>query len=122
MGIMNHVEPGSMVYTDGHPGYLNMHSYDHDWVNHSAGQYVNGMAHTNGIESFWALLKKGYVGTFHFFSFKHTHRYVDEFAYRLNSGPGNDFGIIADTIRDMEGKRLTYKQLKDGEPVIWLDE
>ncbi|MXZ90379.1 MAG: IS1595 family transposase [Chloroflexi bacterium] len=115
MAIGAHVEPGSTVYTDGHGGYQNMHAYNHDWVNHSAGEYVHGMAHTNSIESFWALLKRGYTGTFHFFTFKHLHRYVNEFAYRLNAGPGNDFGVIAETVLNMEGKRLTYKQLIGGE-------
>lgn len=119
--IMHHVEPGSVLYTDGHAGYRGMHAYDHDWVNHSAGEFVDGAAHTNSIESFWALLKRGYHGTFHFMSFKHLHRYANEFAYRLNAGPGNDFDIVGDTVRDMQGKRLTYKQLKAGEEPIWLE-
>ena len=71
------------------------------------------MAHTNGIESVWAVLKRGYIGTFHNFSQKHLQRYVDEFAFRLNEG-----NCKVDTIDRMEslvkcmgGKRITYKEL-----------
>ena len=53
-----------------------MSEYTHETVEHSVGEYVRDMAHTNGIESFWALLKRGYIGTFHHFSEKHMGRYV----------------------------------------------
>ena len=58
--------------------------FDHETVRHSVGEYVDGMAHTNGIESFWALLKRGYHGTYHHMSEKHLNRYVTEFAGRHN--------------------------------------
>ena len=61
-----------------------MSDYDHQAVNHSAKQYVDGMAHTNGIESFWTMLKRGYHWMFHKMSMKHLHRYVNEFAGRHN--------------------------------------
>ena len=111
--IFENVDPLSQVYTDGHGAYqsLTRHGYNHEWVNHGVGEYVCGQAHTNGIESFWALLKRGYVGVFHYMSWKHLHRYVNEFAYRLSEGPGNGFKTIANTFRRMGGKRLTYKQL-----------
>ena len=71
------------------------------------------MIHTNGIESVWAVLKRGYIGTFHHFSMKHCQRYVDEFAFRLNEG-----NVERDAIDRMKsvcsasaGKRLTYKEL-----------
>ena len=70
-----------------------------------------GLVTTNGIESFWALLKRGYVGTFHWMSWKHLHRYVEEFAYRHNSGKGNGFATIGAVVDCMVGKRLTYKRL-----------
>ncbi|MYC33513.1 MAG: IS1595 family transposase [Chloroflexi bacterium] len=121
--IMAKVEPGSTIYTDGHTGYahLSQLGYNHEWVNHSVGEFVNGMATTNGIESCWALLKKGYVGTFHWMSAKHLYRYCAEFMYRLNSGPGNGPKIMGATLRSMVGKRLTWDDLvygpEDGTPL-----
>ena len=111
--VFDNVEPGATVYTDGHPAYavLSRYGYDHAWVNHSVGEYVNGLATTNGIESFWALLKRGYVGTFHWMSWKHLHRYVNEFASRHNAGPGNGFRTIGGVVDQMVDKRLTYKAL-----------
>ena len=90
---------------------LSRYGYNHGWVNHSVGQYVNGLATTNGIESFWALLKRGYVGTFHYMSWKHLHHYVNEFASRYNAGPGNGFRTIGTVLQSTFGKRLTYKRL-----------
>lgn len=57
------VAGGSTVYTDDHKAYPSMKGVEHETVRHSVGEYVNGMAHTNGIESFWAMLKRGYHGT-----------------------------------------------------------
>lgn len=91
--IFARVMPGATLYTDEHASYqalppiglpLGIPAYDHHAVNHSAKQFVDGMAHTNGIESVWAVLKRGFYGTYHQFSRKHLQRYVDEFAYRLN--------------------------------------
>ena len=85
--VYQNVETGSTVYTDEHSGYKDLHlCYKHKAVRHSAKQYVDGMAHTNSIESVWAVLKRGYNGTYHNFSTKHLARYVDEFAFRLNGG------------------------------------
>lgn len=86
--IHRNVEPGSTVFTDDHIGCHGLHGVicNHASVKHSAKEYVNGMIHTNGIESVWALLKRGYTGTFHHFSLKHLQRYVDEFTFRLNEG------------------------------------
>ena len=111
--VFENVDPLSQVYTDGHGGYqgLTNAGYNHDWVSHSTGEYVKGKVHTNGIESFWALLKRGYIGTHHFMSWKHLHRYVNEFAYRYSEGPGNGFRTIAHTFDQMIGYRLTYKRL-----------
>jgi hypothetical protein len=58
--IASNVRLGSTVTTDEHVGYRGIKGYSHMAVRYSAGEYVNGMAHTNGIESFWALLKRGY--------------------------------------------------------------
>ena len=74
--IQKTVKRGSTIYTDDHAGYhrLPRKGYQHQALNHSANQYVDGMAHTNGIESVWAVLKRGLIGTFHHVSVKHLDR------------------------------------------------
>ena len=76
------------VYTDEHSGYskLSDYGYEHDSVTHSAKEFVKGMASTNGIESVWALLKRGFNGVYHHWSVKHCHRYVNEFSFRFERG------------------------------------
>ena len=71
-----------MVYTDESRSYKGL-PY-HQSINHTVAEWVNGQAHTIGLESFWSLLKRGYHGTFHHMSHKHLHRYVIEFARRHN--------------------------------------
>ena len=81
------VEPGSKIYTDDHSSYRLLDTeYQHKTVNHFANEYVKGMAHTNSIESFWAVLKRSLTGTYHHISMKHLARYVNEAAWRLNEG------------------------------------
>ena len=82
-------------------------------VNHSAGEFVRGMAHTNGIESVWAVLKRGLNGVYHHASVKHLGRYVDEFAFRLNEGnvARHTLERLGSFIDGVAGKRLTYKAL-----------
>ena len=108
--IAEHTAPGATVYTDDHGGYQGM-PFDHEAVNHSAGEYVRGMAHTNGIESFWAMLKRGYQGTFHHFSEKHLQRYVDEFAGRHNVREADTVDQMREVVAAMTGKRLMYRDL-----------
>ena len=114
--IRDNVETGSTVYSDGHAGYTSLPrlGYNHEWVDHSAGEFVDGMATTNGIESHWALLKRAYVGTFHLMSEKHLHRYCSESEFRHNAGPGNGLNTVAKTLKAMMGKRLTWDELVDG--------
>lgn len=109
--IKENIVAGSTLYTDEHRGYLGMTGYDHSTVNHSAGEYVNGMASTNGVESFWALLKRGYYGTFHHISEKHLHRYISEFSTRHNMIGMSSNECFATTIRMMVDKRITFAQL-----------
>ncbi len=112
--IQANVSNGSCVITDEFAAYrgLNRHGYNHQTVNHTAGEYVRKFyIHTNGIESFWALLKRGHYGIYHFMSPKHLHRYVNEFAFRQNTREAGTMGFIDMTIGRMIGKRLTYKGL-----------
>jgi transposase-like protein len=111
--IYDNVEKNSTVYTDEHRGYTNLTGYKHSAIKHSAGEYVNGMASTNGIESVWAVLKRGYVGTFHNISVKHLALYVNEFTFRLNDGNVKIHTLdrINSLVDGVVGKRLTYKNL-----------
>ena len=108
--VGDHAAKGATIYTDDHGGYQGM-PFDHETVKHSINEYVNGMAHTNGIESFWSLLKRGYHGTFHHISSKHLHRYVNEFATRHNMRPKDTEAMMAETVSRMVGKRLMYRDL-----------
>ena len=84
--VRNAVAPNTTLCTDEHAAYDRMPEFDHKTVCHSAKQFVDGMAHTNGIESVWAVLKRAFYGVFHSFSVKHLQRYLNEVCYRLNSG------------------------------------
>ena len=109
--VKANVKPGTALYTDTHPSYQGLGAdYDHQAVAHSLGEYVreHGVS-TNSVESFWALLKRGYIGTHHWWSTEHCHRYVDE--YRLNAGPDNNPPTMGRTLDGMIGKRLTYREL-----------
>ena len=103
---------GATVVTDAFRSYAGLSdAYTHKTVNHSVGEYVRDQAHTNGIESFWALLKRGHYGIFHSMSGKHLHRYVNEFTFRHNTKQAGTMGFIEATVGRMVGKRLTYKEL-----------
>lgn len=105
-------EAGATVFTDESRAYIGLRRrYRHAAVKHSAGEYVRGMAHTNGIESFWAMLKRAYHGTFHHFSAKHMQRYIDEFALRQSLREADTVDLMATVVARMIGRRLTYKQL-----------
>ena len=107
--VAENVEPGAKVYTDDHGGYVGL--LNHETVRHSAKEYVNGPAHTNGIEAFWSMLKRGYVGTYHWMSPKHLHRYVDEFSGRHNQREADTIDQMVAMVQGMEGKRLRYRDL-----------
>lgn len=110
--IHENVRPGSTIYTDDNPSYGGV-ANRHYTVNHSAKEYVNGMAHTNGIESVWAVLKRGVNGTFHHVSKKHLHRYLDEFTFRLNDGSCEVDTIdrMESLVKGMGNRRIPYKVL-----------
>lgn len=109
--IGKNVAKGSQVYTDEAKAYKGLVDFEHESVSHSAGEYVREMAHTNGIESFWSVLKRGYVGTYHNMSYKHLPRYINEFAGRHNVRPLNTLVQMMKVIDNMEDTRLTYREL-----------
>ena len=94
----------NQLFTDQHPGYRGLPN--HQVVRHSQGEYVRGSAHTNGIESFWSMLKRGYIGIYHTWSFKHLHRYVNEFAGRHNLRELDTSSQMEELARGMGGRRL----------------
>ena len=98
------------VYTDDYKAYHGM-PFDHETVRHSVSEYVRDQAHTNGIESFWAALKRGYHGVYHHMSPKHLDRYVNEFAGRHNNRNADTIDQMAAITRGMAGKQLRYKDL-----------
>ncbi len=110
--IADRLLPGSQIYTDDHGGYTRLWiDFEHASVRHSVKEYVKGQAHTNGIESFWALLKRGYYGTYHKMSAKHLNRYVNEFSGRHNMRELDTADQMAAMARGMNGKRLRYRDL-----------
>jgi len=103
---------GASVYTDEAAAYGALDGdYDHRAVNHSAGEYVRGEVHTNGIESFWAILKRAYMGTYHRLSEKHLERYVREFARRHNIRDFDTEDQMKEVVAGMVGRRLMYDDL-----------
>lgn len=111
--VSKNAPAGATIVTDEFSAYnrLSAHGFTHLRVKHSVGQYVRDMAHTNGIESFWALLKRGHYGIYHYMSAKHLHRYVKEFSFRHNTARSGTMPFINATIERMAQKRLTYKDL-----------
>ena len=80
-------------------------------AHHRNGEYVKGEAHTNGVESFWASLKRGYYGVYHKMSVKHLQRYINEFSQRVTVRPMHTIDQINLIISGLVGKRLTYRDL-----------
>ena len=107
--VLDQIEPGAKVYTDEHGGYRGLPN--HETINHSVGRYVDGMAHTQGIESFWSMLKRGYHGTYHRMSAKHLQRYVNEFAGRHNQRTDDTKDQMSAIVTGAVGRRLMYKDL-----------
>ena len=103
------VQPGAKIYTDDARAYIGLPN--HESVKHSVGEYVRGQAHTNGVESFWSLLKRGYQGIYHKMSPKHLDRYVHEFATRHNIRDADTLEQMQLVVAGMARKRLKYADL-----------
>ena len=113
--IQQNVKAGSTLHTDEAAAYdgIKAAGFEHDTVNHSAGEYVRDDVTTNGMESVFAVLKRGLIGVYHHASQKHLDRYVDEFAFRLNEGNVKNHTLtrLDSFVDGVAGKRLTYKAL-----------
>jgi transposase-like protein len=105
------VAHGSTVCTDEYRSYNGLENYNHLRVNHSLGLYVDGVATTNSIESFWSLFKRGFIGVYHQMSPLHLNRYIDEFSFRHNLNKFTCAEILNRVFYNANAKRLTYKQL-----------
>ena len=108
--VADHAAPSATVYTDEAAAYKGM-PFKHESVRHSTGEYVREMAHTNGIESFWAILKRAHRGVYHKISPKHLQRYIDQFAAKHNIRERDTIDQMGAVARSMAGKRLPYRTL-----------
>ena len=99
-----------MVITDDFMAYRTLRrDFNHKYVSHSLGEYVKGQVHTNTIEGYFSLLKRGVTGVFHHASKKHLHRHLHEFDFRYNMRKAEDGVIASLLINNTEGKRLFYR-------------
>ncbi len=118
--VRKHVEAGSALYTDFLLSYEGLASdYAHQVVDHAV-EYVNGRVHTNGLENFWSLLKRGINGTYVSVEPFHLFRYLDEQTFRYNNRKNmSDADRFAAALSQVAGKRLTYAEVtgKVGETV-----
>ena len=111
--MLSQVTINSKVVTDAYRAYSSLAAtYQHISIKHTEGNYITiGDAHTNTIEGFWSLLKRGVIGIYHQVSPKHLHRYCNEFTFRYNSRLVKDVVRFEDAIKNVNGKRLTYANL-----------
>ena len=108
--VADSAKPGATVYTDDAAAYEGIPN-PHESVKHSVSEYVDGMARTNGIESFWSMLKRAHKGTFHKISPKHLQRYVSEFAGKHNIRDSGTLAQMRDTVARLVGRNLLYRDL-----------
>ena len=109
--VRDTAEPGAALYTDALKSYNGLDAdYEHATIDH-AETYVNGRVHTNGIENFWALLKRGLHGTYVSVAPMHLFRYIDERVFTFNMRDLNDLGRFTVLLQQVSGRRLTYAEL-----------
>ena len=108
--VEERTEPDATVYSDEHPSYRGV-DREHETVEHGAAEYVRGDVHTQGIESFWSMLKRAHKGTFHKISPNHMNRYVHEFAGKHNHRESGTLVQMRDTVARLVGRNLLYRDL-----------
>ena len=110
--VRDHARPDDSVYTDEAAAYKGLgRDFDHESVDHTVSEYVRDVASTNGIESFWAMLKRGHQDIYHKMSPKHLDRYVQEFAGRHNARDADTIDQMTGIVAGMGAKRLRYSDL-----------
>ncbi len=108
--LLANVYPRTKIMTDGAGQYRHLNrDFPHDVVNHDAGEYVRGDAHTNTIEGFFSIMKRGINGVYHHVSEQHLKRYLAEFDFRYNAREIEDAERTVEAMKGIEGKRLTYR-------------
>jgi len=108
--VRKHVQAGSALYTDALKSYDGLNEFEHGVVDHAV-QYVDGKIHTNGLENFWSLLKRGIKGTYVSVEPFHLFRYLDEQVYRFNNRKMTGAERFDLAVKGIVGKRLTFDQL-----------
>lgn len=114
--IHDNVNEGATVYTDQFGGYDGLTGYNHHRVNHKLKEYTRGEVHTNGIEGFWSILKRGVIGVYHQWSKKHLSRYVEEFVVRYNMREQSPIARMQSVLMGGIGRHISYKELVYGTP------
>jgi transposase-like protein len=111
--VEQHVCKSALIITDGFAAYKKVgKTYkQHEIVEHTNGEYVRGNFHTNSIEGFWAIMKRGIYGVYHQVSPKHLHRYCNEFGYRYNTRKLTGVDRFEDAVTKVGSTRITYKGL-----------
>jgi transposase-like protein len=120
--MQEQIHKDSHVMTDSSPRY-NQVKRDkpferYDQVNHSKGEYVRGKAHTNTVEGFFSIMKRGLIGTYHHVSSQHLKRYIGEFDFRYNNRKVSDAERSNNTLKGIKGKRLMYKGPRQDQAVL----
>ncbi len=111
--VIDTVQPGSTVFTDEWRSYRPSKAMDylHSAVARGAREYVRGPVHTNGIENYWPLLKRTYIGTYHYMSLEHLHRYIEEHSFRYNRRDVHVTDRMGEVVDLMEGRSLPWREL-----------
>lgn len=111
--VRKYVSKDAIIYTDGFGAYkgLNKEFAGHGIVDHGKGIYVNGIVHTNSIEGFWSIMKRGIIGVYHQTSHKHLQRYCDEYTYRFNNRETSSVEKFGKAIESVIKARITYQTL-----------
>ncbi|MEZ5693210.1 MAG: IS1595 family transposase [Altererythrobacter sp.] len=110
--LLEQVDKATTLCTDDAGQYRHMNrDFTHEVVNHGKDEYVRGPFHTNTVEGYFSILKRGVTGTYYHLSEAHLHRYCTEFDFRYNTRKDNDFERCEKALKGVTGKRLTYRRI-----------